>query len=224
MYYQLKLGALVWLMFFDGASALYYRVHRVFVTLRRLTPVLWMFRMIERRVGWDVWEWAGYYTGPEPTTHEYMRTLEEQVERASEIGKLVHMVREKAETLEGKVSPGMEHDAGLELALKDVVDDPEKYASLLEALQERWDELEVRFLQVELHEGYDIVFPDAAPRSASAKNLMRAATFITGPPGAALWIEFWLLVWPFPSSISDYLRSRTWCTRALSHPLYYSQA
>ena len=26
-----------------------------------------------------MWEWAGYYTGPEPTTHEYMRTLEEQV-------------------------------------------------------------------------------------------------------------------------------------------------
>ena len=25
MYYQLKLGALVWLMFFGGASALYYR-------------------------------------------------------------------------------------------------------------------------------------------------------------------------------------------------------
>mmetsp|Transcript_4115 Transcript_4115/g.9396 ORF Transcript_4115/g.9396 Transcript_4115/m.9396 type:complete len:618 (+) Transcript_4115:44-1897(+) len=193
MYYQLKLGALVWLMFFDGASSLYYRVHRMFASLRRLPPVLWLFRRIERHVGWDVWEWAGYYTGPEPTTHEYIRTLEVQVERSSEIAKLVAMVREKAQSLEGKVSPGLEHDAGLELALKDVVDAPEKYSSLLEAMQERWAELEVRFLQVELHEAYDIVFPEATARANSRTNLNRAASFVGRPPGATIWIELFLL-------------------------------
>ena len=82
MYYQLKLGALVYLMFFDGASHLYYRVHRVFAAVRRSAVVVWLVRQLQKRVGWDVWEWAGYYTGPEPTTEEYIETLVEQVRRA----------------------------------------------------------------------------------------------------------------------------------------------
>ena len=108
------------------------------------------------------------------------------MDRANEIGRLVAMVRGQSLRLAGQVTPGMESDAGLELALKDVIDHPEHYAPLLEALQERWDELEVRFLQVDLHEAWDI-----SPKSLRSTSTEHSDDVIS-LPSAAIWIEFFL--------------------------------